>query len=249
VDTWLVRYDPALLRRQGKAGEWSWFVDLGFGAEPLTTLQSASILRRVNPQLPILGVEIDPERVTTALSFSDELTQFRVGGFNLPLETGESVRAIRAFNVLRQYEEKQAAEATLLLIRQVQPGGLLIEGTSDPFGRVWTANILRRSKPEGTITHRVEGLLLSTNFHSGFDPAMFQPVLPKNLIHHMLPGEPIFEFFETWKACARETVSFRSLGLRQWFAASAKALQQHGVSIDARPRFLRAGYLLWNGPT
>ncbi len=81
------------------------FVDVGYGAEPFTTLESAARLRTVNPVLPVLGVEIDGERVAAALPYADAHTHFRLGGFNLPLQPDEHVRLIRAFNVLRQYEE------------------------------------------------------------------------------------------------------------------------------------------------
>ena len=39
------------------------FVDLGYGFDARTTLESAARFRRVNPDLPILGVEIEKERV------------------------------------------------------------------------------------------------------------------------------------------------------------------------------------------
>ena len=98
----------------------------------------------MNPNLPILGVEIDQERVEAALPYADEITHFRLGGFNLPLnprtldeggtkgagQAGESVRLIRAFNVLRQYEEKDFAPAYERLAQYVLPDGLMLEGTS-----------------------------------------------------------------------------------------------------------------------
>ncbi len=246
VDTWLMMYDPVLLRRSDGEYASAWYVDLGYGAEPFTTLESAARLRTVSSGLRVLGVEIDPERVERALPYAEECTQFRLGGFNLPLEEGEHAKIIRAFNVLRQYDEAQVEESHLSLMNQLLPGGLLIEGTSDPLGRVWVANLLRRSDAGATTRpYRMEGLLFSTNFRAGFDPAMFQPVLPKNFIHHMLPGEPIFSFMESWKRAARATISLRSLGLRQWFAAAAVELQSLGYALDLRRQFLRRGYLLW----
>ena len=109
------------------------FIDLGYGFDARTTLESAERFRRVNPSLPILGVEIDKERVEAALPFADSITHFRHGGFNLPLQSGERVRLIRAFNVLRQYEEKDFAPAYERLAEYVLPGGLMIENTSNPF--------------------------------------------------------------------------------------------------------------------
>jgi hypothetical protein len=38
----------------------------------------------------------------------------------------------------------------------------------------------------------VEALVFSTNCRLGFDLTDFQAVLPKNYIHHVVPGEPIY---------------------------------------------------------
>lgn len=245
VDNWLSMHEQSLVKRADGAYAGAWYVDLGYGAEPFTTLESAERLRRVYPALPVLGVEIDPERVKAAQPFEDEITKFRLGSFDLPLEKGETVKVIRAFNVLRQYEEAQVTEACSVLMSRLLPGGLLIEGTSDPYGQVWTANVMRKigSGVQGSFV--AEGLLFSTNFRTGFDPANFQPVLPKNYIHHMLPGERIYRFMEDWKLCARQTVSLRTLGLRQWFTQAACNLQQQGYRLDLRDRFTRLGYLYW----
>jgi len=156
VDHFILMYDPGLIRR--REGDWAraCFVDLGYGAEPWTTLESAARLRHLNPELPVMGVEIDPERVVAAQPYADELTQFRLGGFNLPLEGHERARLIRAFNVLRQYDQAQVIEAHETLGSYLLPGGLLVEGTSDPYGQVWVANLLRR--PTGGEGVQVEVL-------------------------------------------------------------------------------------------
>ena len=83
VDRFLAAYDPELLTRTSGVFEDAPYVDLGYGAEPTTTLESAARLRRVNPELRVLGVEIDPERVARGLPHVDDLTDFRLGGFNL----------------------------------------------------------------------------------------------------------------------------------------------------------------------
>ena len=127
VDNFILLYEPALLTRTDGLFQHSMFIDLGYGFDARTTLESAERFRRVNPSLPILGVEIDKERVEAALPFADSITHFRHGGFNLPLQSGERVRLIRAFNVLRQYEEKDFAPAYERLAEYVLPGGLMIE--------------------------------------------------------------------------------------------------------------------------
>ncbi|HEY3312151.1 MAG TPA: class I SAM-dependent methyltransferase [Anaerolineales bacterium] len=240
VDNFLLLYEPGLIAKRDAA----LFVDLGYGAEAVTTLESASRFRRLNPELKILGVEIEPERVAAALPFADEITFFRLGGFNLPLESGESVRAIRAFNVLRQYDEAEVLPAWEQLARYVQPGGLLIEGTSNPSGAIWAANLLRR-QPLGW--HK-EALVFFTNFHLGFDPLEFQTILPKNYIHRVIPGEPIFDFFSAWKAAAAETSPMQTWGLRQWYAAAAETLARRGYRINLRRKWLSKGWMIWEGP-
>ena len=205
--------------------------------------------RRVNPSLKILGVEIDKERVDAALPYSDDITFFRLGGFNLPLKDGETVRLIRAFNVLRQYEEKDFIPAYEKLIQYVLPGGLMIEGTSDPFGRIWSANVARKMDDGelgvGNSAWKMEALVFSTNFRSGLDVEEFQTILPKNYIHHVLPSEMIYDFFAAWKRAAAETVSAKVYGLRPWFEAAAQSLARSGYSINLQKRFLSRGWLIW----
>jgi hypothetical protein len=250
VDNFILLYEPSLLTRTDGLFGRALFVDLGYGFDARTTLESAARFRRVNPKLPILGVEIEKERVDAALPFADEKTFFRLGGFNLPLKEGEHVRLIRAFNILRQYEEKDFAPAYERLAQYVLPGGLMIEGTSTPYGQVWTANLARRLESGEPALSDVEGwkveaLVFSTNLRMGFDLTDFQAVLPKNLIHHVVPGEPIYDFFEAWKGAAAETSAMKTYGLRQWFMQSAESLARKGYRINLQKKFLARGYLIW----
>ncbi|MBI3168795.1 MAG: methylase [Chloroflexi bacterium] len=242
VDNFVLLYEPSLLTRTDDLFAKSLFVDLGYGFDARTTLESAARFRRVNPNLKILGVEIDKERVEAALPFVDEKTFFRLGGFNLPLQSGEAVRLIRAFNVLRQYEEKDFAPAYERLAEYVLPGGLLIEGTSTPFGSVWAANVARRVEAG---QWSFEALVFSTNFHTGFDVEEFQTILPKNYIHRVVKGEPIYDFFEAWKRSAAETASAKTFGLKQWFAVAAETLAKKGFDVDQHKKWLGKGYLIW----
>ncbi len=243
VDNFLLLYEPSLLTRTDGRFAASWFVDLGYGFDARTTLESASRFRRVNPRLPILGVEIDKERVEAALPFADALTHFRLGGFNLPMKSGEHVRLIRAFNVLRQYEEKDFAPAYERLAEYVLPGGLMIEGTSTPFGQLWSANLARKMDNR---SWKMEALVFSTNFRLGFDVEEFQTILPKNYIHHVVKGERIYDFFEAWKKSAAETSHAKTFGLRQWFVAAAESLAKKGFKINLQKKFLSKGFMIWD---
>ena len=242
VDNFILLYEPSLLTRTDGRFAASLFVDLGYGFDPRTTLESASRFRRVNSALPILGVEIDKERVDAARPFADKITHFRLGGFNLPLHPGESVRLIRAFNVLRQYEEKDFTPAYERLAQYVLPGGLIIEGTSTPFGQLWSANLARRMDYG---EWKMEALVFSTNFRLGFDVEEFQTILPKNHIHHIVEGEPIYEFFDAWKKSAAETAAAKVFGIRQWFINSAESLARKGYKINLQKKFLSKGWLIW----
>lgn len=71
------------------------YIDLGFGETPPTTLETTERLRKINPQIRFVGVEIDPKRVAAALPLRTSGTDFRVGGFNLPLQEGEQAAVIR----------------------------------------------------------------------------------------------------------------------------------------------------------
>ena len=280
VDNFILLYEPSLLTRTDGLFSDSMFVDLGYGFDARTTLESAARFRRVNPDLKILGVEIEAERVENALPFVDEKTFFRLGGFNLPLKENERVRLLRAFNVLRQYEEKDFAPAYERLAQYVLPGGLMIEGTSNPFGSIWVANLVRKTNPSNVTPpkehrggvkeplgdrrvsnnneHRsfaplrmtstkwhFEALVFSTNLRLGFDVEEFQTVLPKNLIHHMVEGEPIHDFFEAWKASAAETSAMKTFGARQWFIHAAEALAKRGYKVNLQKKSLSRGYLIW----
>jgi hypothetical protein len=250
VDNFLLLYEPSLLTRTDGLFARSLFIDLGYGFDARTTLESAARLRQVNPDLPILGVEIEKDRVEAALPYADEKTFFRLGGFNLPLQEGEHVRLIRAFNVLRQYEETDFAPAYERLAQYMLAGGLMIEGTSTPYGQIWTANVARRlERGEHALSDvegwTVEALVFSTNFRLGFEITDFQAVLPKNLIHHVVPGEPIYDFFEAWKGAAAEASAMKTYGLRQWFIHAAESLAQKGYKINLQKKFLARGYLIW----
>ena len=257
VDNFILLYEPSLLTRTDGPFADSMFVDLGYGFDARTTLESASRFRRVNPNLKILGVEIEKDRVEAALPHADDKTFFRLGGFNLPLKEGETVRLIRAFNVLRQYEETDFAPAYERLAHYVLPGGLMIEGTSNPFGSIWAANVTRRTMGSGSSLMtsglrigeledwQVEALVFSTNFRLGFDVEEFQTILPKNLIHRVVKGEPIYEFFEAWKLSAAETAAIKIYGDRQWFVATAERLAERGYAIETHRKWLTKGYLIW----
>lgn len=268
VDTFVVLYDPELVRRTDGVFRAAPFVDLGFGATPATTLESAARFRRLNPGLRVVGIEIDRDRVAAAQPFRDALTDFRLGGFNLPLGVDADgtpilARLIRAFNVLRQYEADAVDVAWSQMAAGLASGGLLVEGTSDPSGRLLVANVLRRTaavtapsgatagltRPSGMTPPLVlEALVFGTSFRAPFEPADFRAVLPKSLIHRMVAGEPIAAFFDAWSRAWQATRGEAVWGPRRHLAASVACLAGEGYRIDPRRRLVERGFVVWRAP-
>ena len=218
------------------------YVDLGYGAYPVTSVETLRRLRRLKPDLHVVGVEIDPERVAAALPDRQAGLDFRLGGFNLPLERHERAAVVRAFNVLRQYPESEVTAALQALADGMTEQALLIEGTSSPTGQLMTFNLYQRR--DGRL--ETLGLVLAPGLHRDFAPRQLQPVLPKNYIHHAAPDGAIDRFFATW---TRAWSAARAHGqdLRQIFSVSALRLREAGYEIDQRPALLRRGFL-WLKP-
>lgn len=235
LDQFLLAFDPRGIRQADVV------VDLGYGRVPITTLEWFERLKAHNASIRMVGVERDPERVAAAMAMVTPGVSFRKGDFHLPMELDESVSILRAMNVLRQYEETAAHAAHKQLIAQIEEGGLLVEGTCDPPGRIMVVHILRRTDGEP----HSEGLLFARSFHGDFDPRAFQAVLPKHLIHRVQPGEPIAAFFDAWSASAAHTRGIAEFGQRQFFVAAAEELSRRVAGVETRRSWLRNGWLFW----
>ena len=88
--------------------------------------------------------QVDRERVAQALAnpaAAQSGLHFAHGGFEVPLPAAlanSQVHAIRAFNVLRQYQEHEVAAAWEMMTSRLVDNGLLIDGTCDEIGRIST---------------------------------------------------------------------------------------------------------------
>lgn len=237
LDAFLALTEGALLRGDG-AGV---VVDLGFGAEPWTTLEWARAIARVDPNRLVVGVEADPARVAAAVPHADDRVRFEHGGFDLGA-LNRPVRLARAMNVLRQYDEGEVEAAHTAMGRALVDGGLLVEGTSDPLGRVMVVELLRRR----SSALELEGILFACDPARSASPEQFPPVLPKRLIHRMGEDSDVRDFFERWRDAYRAARSHAAWGPRAQWIAVARTLALAGT-IDPRPRLIRRGWLVWRG--
>jgi hypothetical protein len=210
------------------------YVDIGYGADATTVLETFDRLRPGHPALTIVGVEIDRERVENARPFGNGgSVDFVHGGFEAALEVGPA-GVIRAMNVLRQYDERDHADAVAAMGAGLAPNGLLIEGTSSPSGRLLTANLYRHRS--GSVAF--DGLLMAPNPRRPWEPRDLQTVLPKNWIHRCEPDSHLDRLFGVFQ---RSVEFSRRAGLdSSGIARRAVAdLDQAGFRCDRRPALLR----------
>ncbi len=225
VDRWIVGTQAALLRRAADP----LVVDLGYGASPVTTVELFHRLRAVRPDVQVVGIEIDPDRVAAAQPYTAPGLEFRRGGFELPLEGGRRPVLVRAFNVLRQYAEDEAWAAWDLLRSRLAPGGLLVEGTCDEIGRrgAWVA-----LGPEGPRT-----ITFAAHLASLPRPAELAERLPKVLIHRNVPGEPVHAFLAALDRAWAHAAPLRVFGARQRWVAAVESLRADWPVRDRRRRW------------
>jgi hypothetical protein len=206
-------------------------VDLGYGSSAVTTLELVGRLAPEVEGLEVVGLEIDPERVTAVADDRDPpRVDFRVGGFEL---AGLRPVIVRAFNVLRQYDEESAGRAWATMCAALAPGGLLVEGTCDEWGRrsAWVA-----LDADGPLT-----LTLAARVSDIGTPSDLAERLPKALIHHNVPGEPVHEFLRAFDAAWAGAAGMSTFGPRQRWVAAVEALGAQGWPLVGSSRRWRHG--------
>jgi hypothetical protein len=230
VDRWLLAACEGPLRG-APAGPL--VVDLGYGSHPVTAVELADRLRTVRRDVRLIGFEIDPSRVAAAQPYARAGIEFRLGGFELPVDRPPLL--IRAFNVLRQYDEAEVAPVWSGLAARLAPGGMLIEGTCSENGRVATWVALDRDGPRSlTLAGRLGGL----GGLGGTDsPLVFAQRLPKALIHRNVPGEPVFAFLTALDHAWRAAAPLGSFGARQRWIAAVESLRRDWPILDRRNRW------------
>jgi len=208
-------------------------VDLGYGASPATAVELFDRLSVLRPDVRVVGVEIEPERVRLAKELERPGLSFQLGGFELPV-AGRPV-LVRAFNVLRQYEEADVEAIWRLVQGRLAPGGLFIDGTCDEIGRRVSWVALDAERPLS--------LSLSVRFGSFALPSDVAERLPKALIHRNVPGENVHAFLQAMDRAWLEAAPLASFGNRQRWTAMCRELRDGGWPVQDGPSRWRLGEL------
>jgi hypothetical protein len=214
-------------------------VDLGYGRTPVTAVELLSRLKKNTPAIRVLGIEIDPARVSEAKSLENSMLAFTHGGFEIPIppefSNRKDVDLIRALNVLRQYPESEVEAAWEKMQSRLSDNGLIIEGTSDEIGRVASFVTLSKHEPISfTISLKLQGL---------DRPSKVAERLPKILIHKNTPGNNIHRYLSELDQQWDKAAGFGAFGSAQRFIQVAQAMVQNGWPIEKKPKRWRLGEL------
>ena len=215
-------------------------VDLGYGKNPITTLELKTRLEKSNHLIRVVGIEIDPERVAEARSFENERLRFLHGGFEIPngFDDRSDVDLVRVFNVLRQYDESEVFAAWKKMQSRLSKKGLIVEGTSDEIGRISSWITLDRDRPLFfTISLKLQGL---------DKPSKVAERLPKALIHKNTPDNKIHSFLTELDSAWNKAAGFGSFGQAQRFVKMCKIMLDAGWPIENSPKRWRLGELTVN---
>lgn len=228
-DRWYCRRHDGDLRASGSP----LVVDLGYGRAAVTVVELAARLRAVRPDVEVLGVEIDPERVAAARPLAGPGIGFVHGGFDLAPLAGRSAVLVRAFNVLRQYDEAEVPAAWERLVAPLGPGGVAVDGTCDEVGRLASWVVLDRDGPRSLVlAWRLAGLER---------PGVVAARLPKALIHRNVPGERVHALLGALDAAWAVEAPLQALGARQRLAATCARLVGEGWALRRDPGQWRRG--------
>lgn len=185
LDAWLGAEARELLDGRGAV------VDLGYGAEPVTTLELARAVRAVTPGLRVVGLEREaPAQPSSEVEL--------LGGDFTSCAALAPVAVLRAMNVLRGYREAEVPAIHAALAAPLVEGGLVLEGSTDTEGAVTAVHLLRRRG--GALVR--EALLFHTDFSRGFSPWLFRDWLPRDLRRRVRPGTAVHDFLSAWAATA-----------------------------------------------
>jgi hypothetical protein len=255
VDRWIASR-PELTRARDPL-----VVDLGYGASGVTTFELYERLLKVRPDVEVLGLEIDPERVRVATEQLRARTggtatgtrtvpsrdahagpdsgrpapavSFARGGFEIPLPDARRPILIRAMNVLRQYDESEVLPAWHMLADRLQGDGVAIDGTCDEIGRVCSWVALGAAGPRTlTVSLRLTGLE---------SPSIVAERLVKILIHRNVEGEAVHRLIADLDAAWRSAAPLATFSPTQRWIAAVRIVKDAGWPVLDGPTRWRLG--------
>ena len=178
MDNWIA----TALRPRLRSAENPLVIDLGFGASPITAIELLARLQPVRPDIQVLGLELDPDRVAAAQPAAGPQLSFERGGFEL---AGHRPLIVRAANVLRQYPEGDVLASWRRMQDQLAPDGVILDGTCDELGRRGSWALVDATAPVSlTVFSKPDAISR---------PSDIADRLVKALIHRNVPGEPIHD--------------------------------------------------------
>lgn len=211
-------------------------VDLGYGASPITAVELRERLLKVNGNVRVVGVEIEKDRVARGLEVAKSGLDFLLGGFETPLPAGvEYADVIRAFNVLRQYDERDVEPAWNLMISRLSSDGYLVEGTCNEIGRVSSWITLDKSGPKF--------FTVSLHLSSLEKPSIVAERLPKALIHHNVDGQKIHKLLTALDQAWAKHSPLATFGALQRWLAVCDELTSAGWPVVVNRKRWRLGEL------
>jgi hypothetical protein len=194
-------------------------------------------VRTVRADVQVVGLEIDPERVATAQAWAEPGVRFARGGFEVPLPDGRRARVIRAFNVLRQYDESEVEQPWATMVARLDDRGIVVDGTCDELGRLGSWVTLDHDGPRTlTLSWRLRDLGPRRL------PSVVAERLPKALIHRNVPGEPVHDLLTRIDDAWRRAAPFAAYGARQQ-AVAALGEVANDVEVLGGPDRWRLGEL------
>ncbi len=211
-------------------------VDLGYGASPITAIELHDRLSGLNPSVRVIGIEIERERVERGLAVAKPGLDFLLGGFETPLPAGVAgADVIRAFNVLRQYDESEVAGAWAQMCGRLTENGLLVEGTCDEIGRLSSWVTLGVTGPQ-TFT-------ISLHLPSLETPSQVAERLPKVLIHRNVDGEGVHEFLTALDRAWANHAPLSTFGAVQRWVATCESIAAAGWPVRLNKKRWKLGEL------
>jgi hypothetical protein len=221
MDNWIATQ----LRPRLRVAETPLVIDLGYGETPITVIELRTRLQPVRPDVAVLGLEIDPARVAAARPAEKPGLSFERGGFEL---AGRRPTIVRAANVLRQYPEESVAESWAVMQRQLETGGVIVEGTCDEIGRRASWVLLDADGPLSlTLCCKVDAIER---------PSDVAERLVKALIHRNVRGERIHDLLRAMDAAWDQHAPLASFGPRQRWQAMAATVAENWPVLSTGQR-------------